>query len=405
MFGEAEQAHGLFEHAFEISDQSSVCAHVPICHIIAVLADEGGLEVPVKRLYATATFDTLVKSRSDPDISSLLTPIFALEKLEGQLGKNPCVLQLSALFDERVGDFSSACRKLDQVCSMYEERYEESESDQDLQRFAHSKSDLARMHLGLEEYSEAIEHATMALDLSGDIEPLEKCRLSAHLTAGLAQYYTGAMDESLEMFKAALTESKENPDVICVLSQVLWAKGGEDERDVAREQLFASVEAYPDHLQSILLLGAIGVLDNSPGVAEAIKDDLTTFRTKDGLSKADREKIDNLLTATAQMSSENEEEANRNAVMEAATAVFLRPGLPANWRRIAELAGDAFAAEIALRAAQGAREIEAEELARAYAGVGKIICDMKAVFIAPWTPEGWLALKEDLDSATAAAKA
>lgn len=95
------------------------------------------------------------------------------------------------------------------------------------------------MKLGQKEYDEAIEHASMALDLSADIEELEMCRLSAHLTCGLANYFSGQMSEALEMFKVALEESSENPDVVALLAQVLWAKGEDDEKQVAREQLFA----------------------------------------------------------------------------------------------------------------------------------------------------------------------
>lgn len=153
----------------------------------------------------------------------------------------------------------------------------------------------------MKEYEAAVENANLALDLSGDVGALENCRLSAHLTAGLANYYLGAMDESLEMFKTALNESSENPDVVCLLAQVLWAKGGEDERDVAREQLFACIERNPKHLQSILLLGTIGVLDNSEDVVEAVLDDLQAMRGRDDLDTVARHKVDQLLNSIAQL--------------------------------------------------------------------------------------------------------
>lgn len=304
------------------------------------------------------------------------------------------MLQLSALLDERVGDFALACNKLGRVCCIYEELYETTESDDDLVKFAQSKADLARMQLGLRQYTDAIENASMALDLSGEMEQLQTSRLSSHLTAGLAHYYSNQMDESLEMFKSALTESEENPDVVCLLSQVLWAKGGEEERDVARDQLSACIEASPDHLGSILLLGTIGVLDRSEDVTEAVSDDLRSFRARDGLSRDVREKIDNLLTAIAQLS--GGEAASAKATAVATSAVFMRPAVPETWARLAAVSGDAFAAEMALKVAQSDSEGDCERLAGAYAGIGKVGCDLRAIFLAPWMAEGWEALASDL---------
>jgi superkiller protein 3 len=352
------------------------------------------LQVPTKKQFVSVTFDTLVKAKSEPALTAIVTPIFALEKLETQLSEMPHVLQLSALLDERVRDFTSAVRKLERVCSIYEQHYEETESDDDLVKFAQSKADLARMYLGLDNYPEAIESASMALDLSGDIPQLQTCRLSAHLTSGLAHYYSHQMDDSLEMFKAALAESEENPDVVCLLSQVLWAKGGEEERDVARDQLFATIEANPEHLGSILLLGTIGVLDKSQDVAEAVLDDLRSFRAKEGLPREVKEKIDNLLTAIAQLSSS--ETSGLDTVSIATSAVFMRPAATENWSRLATIAEDVFAAETALRVAQRAKDCDCERLAKAYAGIATIGCDLRAIFLAPWLVDGWEALARDV---------
>lgn len=246
-------------------------------------------------------FDNIVHLQFPATPSSLLGPIFALQKLEQQIPSEPIALRLSALFSERAGDFISAATRLEVVCNAVEQRYEDTESEEDLIKYAQANADLARARLGLKEYEAAIENANLALDLSGDMQALENCRLSAHLTAGLANYYLGAMNESLEMFKAALNESAENPDVVCLLAQVLWAKGGDEERDVAREQLFACIERHPDHLQSILLLGTIGVLDSNEDVAEAVLDDLQVARGTEGLDRFARHRVDQLLSSIAQL--------------------------------------------------------------------------------------------------------
>lgn len=168
---------------------------------------------------------------------SLLSPMFALRKLQQQTKNDIVVLRLAALYEERFGTYDSASEKLEIVCSQVEQRYEESEDEKDLAMFAEAKADLARAYLGEKNYELATENASTALDLSEDLEELKACRLSAHLTNGLAYYFSNDMDQSLDMFKSALTESSENPDVVALLSQVLWMKGGDEEREVARQQL------------------------------------------------------------------------------------------------------------------------------------------------------------------------
>lgn len=246
-------------------------------------------------------FDNIVNPQFSATFSSILSPSFALQKLEQQISSEPISLRLSALFSERARDFIPAATRLEIICNTVEQRYEDTESEEDLIQYAQANADLARMRLGLKEYETAVEKATLALDLSGEVDILKKCRLSAHLTAGLANYYLGAIDESLEMFKVALNESAENPDVVCLLAQVLWAKGGKEEREVAREQLVTCIKRHTHHLQSILLLSTIKVLDDDEEVAEAVLGDLQALRRRESLNTAARRKVDQLLSSIAQL--------------------------------------------------------------------------------------------------------
>jgi len=50
-----------------------------------------------------------------------------------------------------------------------------------------------------------------------------------------------------------------------------------------------------------MLLGAIGVLDNNEDVLEAVMDDLQAFRGREGLVKASKQQVDDLLTKMAQL--------------------------------------------------------------------------------------------------------
>ncbi|KAF3902902.1 hypothetical protein AA313_de0209086 [Arthrobotrys entomopaga] len=277
--GQTDEAPGLFEHAFQLSASES---HSTL----------------VKTQFASTTFDVLLKQhRTDSSLTSLLSPMFAAHQLIQQKAADPISLRLAALYEERAGDFEAAVGKLTIVCDILEAKYEESEAVDDLAMYAQACADRARCYLGMKDYENAVESAVLSVDLSQDLGAAhEKSRLSAHLTAGLAYYFLGRVDESLDMFKVALVESGEDPDVVVVLAQVLWAKGGEEERDVAMQQLMGSIEQHPEHLKSTMLLGAIGAMRGDEDVVESVVEDLEAVRADERV-KGEVKRVNSLLVA------------------------------------------------------------------------------------------------------------
>ncbi|KAF2155242.1 TPR-like protein [Myriangium duriaei CBS 260.36] len=371
--GDNKEALSHFVHAFEISD----------C-----------LSLLTKKQYTISVFDSLIsKKTTSSELTQLIQPLFALRQLHAQVPADKIFQHLSALLSERVGDHTSAITTLSDLTSLLEAEYETTESPAVLLRFAHANSDLARNHLALHSYVEAIDHATTALDLTSDLPPetqeraADKIRLSAHLTAGLANFYSSQLDDSIVSFRAALAESNSNPAVVCLLSQVLWAHNGASERTVAREQLEGCVEAHPQHVQAWVLLGAMAGLEGDDEALGVIRGELVALMGEDGVGEVEREQISQALVAMAGVKGDVEDEVRRQVV--------LRPDRVAAWSALAGLAegGDAdYAANMALLAAGRAvpplGAIEAERLAKAYAGTGELGHTQKAVMLAPWEAMG-----------------
>ena len=71
---------------------------------------------------------------------------------------------------------------------------------------------------------------------------------------------------------------------------------------------------------------------------------------------------------------------------------------PASWLGfvVAEVEGDVYAAEMALKTALKAvpprGELEAGDLSRAFGGTGKVGDAQRAIMVAPWSNEGWASL-------------
>lgn len=379
--GEDDEARKLFTHAFEIADSSS-----PM----------------IKRQFAMSTFDHLLSSPLS-SITSAIQPLFALHQLRSQVSADFAFQHLSSLFAERVGDFGDAATTLDLIASNLEAEYETSESPVLLMRFALVKADLSRAQLAEREFEAAAENAETALNLSEEEdvknETRQKLRLSAHMTAGLAYYYQEIMDRAINMFRSALEETQGNPDIICLLAQVLWAKGGDEERSVAREQLFDCVESHPGHSGAIILLSVIAVLDDDRDTVEAVTADLEGLRTRVSLPAQEQSKVAKLLTTISAMYP-GEECQDTSEMSQAAATTMLAPSQPHGWSQLAGLSEESYPAEMAVLTATKAcpprGSLDANDLSKAYSGTRRLDDAQRAVMVAPWTAEGWKALSEGI---------
>lgn len=372
LLGDKKEALNHFTHAFEISDSSSLIA---------------------KKQYTQSAFDHLLATPSaSNDLTALIQPNFALEQLHAQSPKLLQYNHLAALFFERVGNHTAALEALASLCEAAEADYEASESLAALARFAHAKVDLARNHLAARDFAAAAANAETALDLSFDAEESgldaelrAKLRLSSHLTAGLAYHHLQKSSEAIAMFRTALQESKNDPDVIVSLVQMLWAHGGKEEKSVARDQLFECVEQHSEHIGAVTLLGSLAALEDDQDTIAAVKDDLLTLGTKDGITRTERNQIETLLPALAALDFDSNEDA---ALTAAQTAVMLGPEQPRAWSELAALSGEAHPASMALETAKGAvppaGEMDAAELAKHFAGVGTAGDSQRATVLAPW---------------------
>jgi superkiller protein 3 len=378
-----KEANLLFTHAIEISESSSLIT---------------------TRHYSQSTFDQILLSRAGSSVAELVQPLFALNQLRCLAPSDLAHQHLSTLFLERIDDASAAVKTLSSICTVVESDYEVTESPVSLSRFALGKADLARSQLTAGMYVEAVMSGDTSLDLSAEgsgnelsAEARQKCRLSAHLTVGLAQYYLNNHKAALEYFQPALEESNGNPDAVCLLAQVLWAKGDDGSRSKARDYLFDSVESHPDHIQSVLLLGIIALLDKDIESLEAVTTSLQDLRATHTLTEQEQARVGEVLQSIATLSNGDTEQA---VLTEVQTDIFLHPNQPHGWTRLADIDADDYASEMGLKTAvKGVPprgELEAIDLSEAFAGTGKVGDAQKSILISPWSKNGWDALSGSL---------
>ena len=385
MTDNAKEADLLFTHAIDISESSSLIT---------------------KNQYCQAVFDHILRSRLNLSAADLIQPIFALNQAHSMDPKGLQQLHLSALFLERINDVESSENILSKISVTVEADYEVTESAASLSRYALAKADLARSQLAAGLFSESIESGDLALQLSAEdagnelsATARQKCRLSAHLTVGLAHYYSHDPKSALEYFEPALEESGHNPDAVCLLAQVLWANGDGEFRVQAREKLFESIENHPDHVQSILLLGIIALLDSDTESIEAVTTTLQDLRTTYSLTEKEQAGVGDVLRAIAAFSADN---TDQKVLTEVQTDVFLRPDHSYGWRRLAIVGESDHAADMGLKTAIKAvpprSTLEAEDLSAAFVGTGKVSDAQKGIFVAPWRKDNWVVLANAVSS-------
>ncbi|TRX95695.1 hypothetical protein FHL15_003249 [Xylaria flabelliformis] len=384
LYGDTREARGLFTHAMDISEASLLIT---------------------RRQYPMSMFDHILTLPVQANITTLIQPLFALAQLRRLKPQDLVYQHLWALFQERTDDSPSAIDTLRTACEKLETEYEATESPDSLARFALAKADLARSYLAAGNNENAIECGELALELSSDnsakeltAEQRRKARLSAHLTIGLAQYFNGRSDEAVGYFETALEESSNDPNAACLLAQVLWATGTEEARERARSVLFEVIEKDASHVQSVVLLGIVALLDADDESLEAVTSELHTLRTSDKTTDTEHSQIGDVFRAVAVL---NENSPEEDVLTQIQNDVMLHPHLPYGWSRLAEISGEEYPADMALNVALKSippkGELGATDLADAFAGTGSIADAQAAILIAPWTRSGW----ESLGSAVA----
>ena len=163
--------------------------------------------------------------------------LFSLNTFLIQNSEDIFALHLMSLLLERDRQLEAALDTLQLVSEILEQQYEDSEDPDILHRFCIVKSDIGRLALGIEDFETAIENSLTALDLSQELNGLQKARLSCQITLGLGYYFLGQMDDAIAAFQTVLADSNEDPDVMLLVTRALWAVGGVKEREIAVQQL------------------------------------------------------------------------------------------------------------------------------------------------------------------------
>lgn len=375
LLGDANEASLLFMHAMNLSEISSTLT---------------------KKCYTQNMLDKLLKSSDDVPASDLTQSLFALRQLQTVVPEDIVYQHLLALFSERVDDLTTTIKTLESICATLETEYEVTETSYSLCRFALGKADLARSQVVAGQFQEAIDSAETALQLITDdsaiavsTEIRQRCELSAHITHGLGQHLSGTIDMAIESLQQAVDMSSGDPGTACLLSQALWARGDAESHSRARDTLFDCIEKHPQHVQAVLLLGIIALLDDDAESLEAVSSELQTLRTKVDISTSELHDVEEVIHAIAMA---NDEVGDADGLASLQQAIMLRPHDSSGWCRLVEQSNDTYSRFMVLKTATRQvpprGQVGAERLGTALAQTGVARDAQVGIVVAPWIQAG-----------------
>ncbi|KAF9195193.1 Superkiller protein 3 [Haplosporangium sp. Z 11] len=289
---------------------------------------------------AAQTSNTKRDPKSSSATSLLVTPAFALSKYLEQRPRDIAAWNLLGLIRERfLQQEGAADCFLTAIRILNEDEDEATSSGTNYRRrkmMLHHN--LARALLSMQDYAGAVEAYEISLELEGPEVVPSVVRTCKHLGAGLALYYSGELERSLAMFEIALAETeqvegmeKSRDDVVVLLSQVLWALGGDEQRAVAKDELFRCIAQSPTHLPAIFGLSAMGLVQDDETLATAALKEILKFSRQD-LTDMDPElRSDRLISQYYSLLNES-----NLSIAALAKSVHQNPSEAVLWKRLSE---------------------------------------------------------------------
>ncbi|WVQ96835.1 hypothetical protein IAU59_003942 [Kwoniella sp. CBS 9459] len=261
--GERDQAKALFAHSVTLSAGSLLEADLAL---------------------AIATFERYLVPGAQIDIGLLHQPAFALRHYCHQRPSDFVAAHLYALICERLGLAAEAASSLDRAAAVLEEEFERTESADIESRYAIALCNLGRVQLAAGGYQKSLEALDNCWELISDSTDgtMSALKVQCRLLQGLAHYWVGQVDESLEAFQASLDEATAAQDlavkeeVAVLLSRTLWGLGGDDAKETAKSNLMecCSLSQEKPSLKVISTLAAIAIVSSDADLVEAAMSEL-----------------------------------------------------------------------------------------------------------------------------------
>ncbi|CAE6416415.1 unnamed protein product [Rhizoctonia solani] len=354
--------------------------------------------------YATKCFS---RTSNTSATESLFPAFFALQRYCQHFSDDSSGLHLLALVAERLGLIPLAIDLLTQAISILEALYDATEDTQIAEHYGIAKVNLGRLQLAEGDYAAALDSFGTALALlpeTTEDDTLKTCRAHAQARSGIAHYMQDNLESAVEMFEAAVASAPESTrvreNVTISLCQALWEVGTDETREAAKSQLLEMFEQDSSNLECIVMLVAIGTLNDEHELVDAALSEILSMPPEKRQSLDPGRQVDRILAQ------HHIAQGNIDAALKAIQSAATTKSAPASaTRTLSEFLiqrGDDKAAEVAVTALKNLTDrnelgplLRIAAIAKAKAGnvepsVQKEV--EKAMVLSPWDERNRLAL-------------
>ncbi|EPY51184.1 ski complex TPR repeat subunit Ski3 [Schizosaccharomyces cryophilus OY26] len=369
--GYHEKTVQALQHAFEIS---------------------GGNVRDVNYWYAS-TMLTLANTEQEIDVMKLWNAVYAIKRYLSEVPNDVYANFIKSSLLEHLGESNDSTETAHTLCQLLEKEYDVTESVGALEKYVDAKGQLARLCLRLNKFEESSEHASVALDLvNEEDENAKQISLGLNLTSGLAAYFLGDLEKALQHFEKSLELGESHPDVVVLVAKVLWALGSESGKQAAREQLFSVTEQFPEHVDSLVCLGAIGIADQDNSMIAAIQEALLNLN-KDKTSNPETLRVvQSLLTMLTTACDPKQLQA---LLLQ---QLFIYPSAASTWSLLMQQRYSSPSVATAFARTLYTHPSQPDDLAQAYRHQSTVSQAQASVHLVPWEAENWNSLEKTIQS-------
>ncbi|WWD18361.1 hypothetical protein CI109_102811 [Kwoniella shandongensis] len=385
-YGDKDHAKALFSHSVTLSAGSLLEADLAL---------------------AVSTFERFLSPNEHISTALLHQPAFALRHYCHQRPRDCAAAHLYALICERLGLIDEAASSLERAAVVLEEEFEHNESIEIEIRYATALCNLGRVQLAAGKYQQSLDGLINCWELiSGSSDgSITSLKVQCRLLQGLAHYWLGQVEESLEAFQASLDEATAAQDmwvkeeVAVLLSRTLWGLGGEDAKETAKSNLMECLSQEKPSLKVISTMAAIAVVASDEDLIDAALSELLS-RPLEARVKEDSSGQSDLVLYYHAISEGRIDEGN--TILE--SAVRAKPDSSISRNRLAEalLKADRATEAIGVLSTTVGKEDDVEIVAKSerLRGVAEALDGdeagtkrvQRSAMLAPWEQESWEAL-------------
>lgn len=339
----------------------------------------------IQLLYGKSVLEKRIGSDNDElnldSLEELNAVASGLEQFFKKSPNNTVAIECALLVFERLHNYKEADILAARLTSIFEERFEKTQNEEELFNYGIIKAQLARIQLGFGEYEKAIENANLSEGILTDFdkERTRYAQLSNYICLGLSNFFLDNFDETLEQFQQILAIEDNSDKLIILITQVLYDIGTSDTKEIALQQLTDYISENGFNLMITLTIAVITILEGNLEDLKIILEELKRISLKGMISDKHRDVPDLINQINIKLNDK------QNQTFSQRTAFFF-PNDNNSWNHTDS--------KIKQRLMVGGQNrVSIEDISDSYATVGNLTTIQRSNFLCPWNGKAVKALK------------